>query len=195
MKRALVLLSLVIAMGACGFADDDLGQEAGDLTAVGPHATNASARIVYPEEVPPLGIEYAEMARRWSVRVEQLEGVPELELVGGEPGSPSAVAEDPGSGVAVDVIASDGTVELAQLTVVDGAGDEDDAGNAAAVLAFLEAAGLDSDAVIAALGVDLDDLHADDQDVEQSYQGPGATVFYAANEDTVLVGVFGPWAP
>ncbi len=192
MKRA-PLLVVALLLAACGLVGDDLGQEENELTEVGPHATNSSARIVYPDVVTPLGRSYEETAASWSQLVANIEGVPTLVLTPEGEEGPTAVAESPLSGVAIDVIAPRGSITLAQLSVIDGAGDEDDAGNVAAVLAFLEALGLDASAVIDGLGVDLDDLHGDDQDVEKIYQGVNASVFYAANEDTVLVGVFGPW--
>jgi len=187
------LIVLAVTLAACGFASDDLGQEENELTEIGPHATNSSVRIVYPDMVPPLGLAYDELADRWAELVEPIGGVPVLELQADPDGGPSAVAQDRRSGVAVDVIVADGSVTLAQLSVVDGAGEDDDVGNVAAVRAFLEAVGLDATDVISRLGVDVDNLHGDDQDVEKRYQGTAATVFYAANEDTVLVGVFGPW--
>lgn len=189
-----LLASLAVLVVSCGLASDDLGQETGDLTSVGPHATAASVRIVYPEELPALGTEVSAMMATWNDGIDAIENAPGLVTVGdAEAGNPDIVAVDPRSGIAVDVIAPEGVVVAAQLTIVDGAGDDEDEGNLAALRLFLEAVGLEPDAVIAAVGSDPVQLHVDDQDIEGVYRTSGATVFYAANEDTVLVGVLGPW--
>lgn len=191
--RPLMLALTALAIAGCGLATDDLGQETGDLTAVGPHATAASVRIVYPETLPSLGLDSNDLIATWETAAASIENVPLLAPVA-DPleGNPDLVAVDPSSGIALDVIAPDGVVDAAQLTIVDGAGDDDDEANVEALRAFLGAVGLDADVVLEAVGSDPTQLHEDDQDIEGTYRDDRSTVFYAANEDTVLVGVFGP---
>lgn len=178
-------------LSACGLATDDLGQETGDLTGPGPHATGAAVRIVYPETSPALGVSYVDLAARWDAAAAEVDGAVPLRLANG-----TAVAESDGSGVALDVIITDGEVDVAQLSVTDGAGDEDDAANRAAVEAFIGAVGLDPATAMAGLGVPPGPVHVDDQDVEAVFEGDGTVILYAANEDTVLVGAIGgPWTP
>lgn len=178
--RSVGLLVAMLALAACGTAEDP------DLTAVGAHATAASARIVYPESAPPLGVVYETFAAGWADLAETVDGVTELRESSRDGDRITYVADTDASGVALDVVVVDATIEVAQLTLVDAVGDEDEPHLVAAVAGFLDLIGMTLDA--ATLLPPDEPLFA-----EREFATTESTValYLASNEDSILVGAIG----
>ena len=176
-------LLALLAITACGGAEDATG----DLTAVGPHATAASTRIVYADDAPPLGIGYEAFRAGWDELARRVEGIAELREVSRADGEVSYVAETESSGIALDLVVEGGLIQVAQLALVDGVGDEDDPHVYAAIEGFLDLVGAGFDADRLGVG-DLDPLFSER---EMTAEGVGVTVYLASNEDSILVGAVG----
>ena len=138
----MVALLIVVLLGACGGPEPEP-----DLSAVGPHSTASSTRIVYDEKAPPLGISFASFESGWSDLAASVDGAVDLREGERNGDQITYVAETETSGIALDVVVESGEIQIAQLALVDAVGDEDDPQVLAAVIGFLSLidAGFDAD--------------------------------------------------
>ena len=154
-----------------------------DRTVEGPVATAAAVSIGYPDDAASFGLGASVFESRWEQLAVVPLGAPAVTRVGEE-----AVAS--GSAVAVDVVVEDGEVLIAQLTVVNAAGDDDE-GRAASLIEAFVAAVVDGDPfrTVSDLGFGPDGGLFIEQAITTV---PGRLTFFrASNEDTILVGVVG----
>lgn len=181
MRRIGLLGMLAIAAVACVAPPENTVDRAVD----GPVATSAAVSIGYPSDISPFGLEIADLEARWADLAVTPLGAPELVRVGdGE------VA--PGSSVALDVAVEGTGVLIAQLTVINEAGDDDEARAADLVAAFVEAitgSDLDTEGILSGLGFgDGGALFGEAAVVSVSGE---YRFLRASNEDTILLGVVG----
>ncbi len=173
--RRFVVLAVLLA--AC-VAPPETGV---DRTVKGPVATAAAVSIGYGPDTAPLGVGLEDLSSAWRIGAVEPFGVAGVRVVGGD-----AEALDPAGAVSLDVVVTDDEVVIAQLTIVNEAGDEDEAVAAELVLVYLEAVGASD--VWAELGFGPDGgLY-----VETARSATSAVVVHrASNEDTVLLGAVG----
>ncbi len=180
---SVVGLVTVIVLSACGGTDDaDI-----DLTAVGPHATAASTRIVYADDASPLGVGYESFEAGWVAMARSIDGLGELRETGRTEEAVSFVADTASSGIALDLVVEGGVIQVAQLTLVDGVGDEDEPHVYAAIEGFLDLVEVD----FGAERLGLTETEPLFLEREMTATGAGVTVYLASNEDSILVGAIG----
>jgi len=184
-RRLLVLVALLLA--GCGVADDI----AGELTAIdpseGPYARATVVGINYPAGAPQVGRDIVTFVSEWTSLTERVDDL--APLVEDSEGA-MWVAESDGSGIALDVVVDREIIVLAQLQIIDAAGDGDEVTAAEVIDEFLAFLGVDdSSAALEQLGViSVDPLFAERAEILEIGD---VTIYLASNEDTVLVGVTG----
>lgn len=180
MRQALFLVC-VVGLVACTPG----GERDVDRSAVGPKATAGAVSITYPPDTAPLTLNADDLVAGWN-------GAFAAEL-----GTDTAVARasrieagsvtDP---ISLEAIVDTGAVVVAQLAVVDGAGDDDQARSTEAIQRFLgllfPSSSTDADAAFVGLG--FGESGALFALSENAFQVGAVTIYRASNEDTILVG-------
>jgi len=184
MKLRLLLLMTLLA-ASCGVADNFVGE----LTAIdpsdGPYARSAVVGINYPAGAPQVGVDIDSLVAEWGSLAEQVDNLPMLVEMDGES---MWVAESDASGVALDVIVNQDVVVLAQLQIVDAAGESDESAAALVLSEFLAALNVgDPTGVFDQLGI-ADPLFSERSETLEVGE---LTIYLASNKDTILVGVTG----
>lgn len=187
MANRLLLVVVALALASCGVAED----LAGELTAIdpseGPYARATVVGINYPPGAPQVGRDIGAFASDWMSLTERVDKLAPLVE---DPEGTMWVAESDVSGIALDVVVDRDVIVLAQLQMIDAAGDGDEAAAAEVLDQFLSFLGVgDSSAALEQLGVvAADPLFAERAEILEIGD---VTIYLASNEDTVLVGVTG----
>lgn len=176
-------LALALILASCSSTQEP----SANLTGVGPHATEASTRIVYAEDASPLGVPLAAFAEGWSRLAIEVAGLGELVEASSADGLVTYLAESPASGVSLDIVAREDVIQVAQLTAIDGVGDSDEPEVRAAIDGFLALIGAGFDGG----GLDLVDGQPLFAEREVDASIPTMAVYLASNEDSILVGAIG----
>ena len=183
MRQTLALL-LVIGLAACTPG----GERDVDRSPVGPKATAGAVSITYPPDSVALAIEPATLVAAWDERFANELGAAQAVATN------SRIEAGPVTDlISLEAVVASGSVMVAQLALVDGAGDDDQARSASAVRGFLELVLMGNSADVSAAFVGLGfgeegSLFA----LSENETRVGSVTFYrASNEDTILIGAVG----
>lgn len=192
LRSVALIATLVIAVVAVGIGIiswNESRTRSPNATGVGPRASESAVSIDYPADSAPLGVPLSAWEASWAAAPA---GLPPFELVDRDDDIDFLASETQvGLSAAVDLGVRGGEVEVAQLAVENGAGDEDDELIAEDLVpAFLDAAGGPT-GLAAALGLeDAEDLF-EDQPREVTVTDGGVTAYLAANRFGFVLGVVG----
>ena len=187
MRKAAWVLLLVLT--ACNGLED--------LTAIDPsegaYARPTVVGINYPVEALPVGTPIEDLVIAWDNFAGTTPDVPTLVESSRDGDVVMYVAESEYSGVALDVVATAGVVTIAQLQVIDAAGEGDEQAAADTLREFLSVMGVAEPAVVLdALEIaPTDGLFLERVGSTTVIGDSTRTVYIASNEDTILLGVTG----
>lgn len=179
-----VALFLVVGLAACTPG----GERDVDRSQIGAKATAGAVSITYPPETVALEIGPAALAAAWDGRFTDELGA--ARAVATNSRIEAGAVTDP---ISLEAVVSSGSVMVAQLALVDGVGDDDQARSASAVRGFLELILMDESADVSAAFIGLGfgeegSLFA----LSEAEIEVGSVTFYrASNEDTILIGAVG----
>lgn len=186
MRRAAWAFVLVLA--ACGGLED--------LTAIDPsegaYARSTVVGINYPANALPVGAPIGDLVAAWGIYAEAND-LPQLVETSRDGDVVTYVAESTTSGVALDVIATSDLITIAQLQVIDAAGEGDEQAAVDTLREFLAMMGVaNADAVLESLTlVSTEALFLERAESTAVSGEVTRTVYVASNEDTILLGVTG----
>lgn len=149
-----------------------------DRAVEGPVASAAAVSIGYGPDTAPLGVALDDLVTAWRSGAVDRFGVGEVRVVGEAP--------DDAEAVSLDVVVEDDRVVIAQLTIVNEAGDEDEVTAAELVRVFLDAVGVSGAWEELGFGP-AGGLYVE---ATRTYRSD-VVVHRASNEDTVLLGAVG----
>ncbi len=183
MRKTLALL-LVIGLAACTPG----GERDVDRSPVGAKATAGAVSITYPPDSVALAIEPVTLVAAWDERfTNELGAAPAVATNSRIEAGP---VTDP---ISLEAVVSSGSVMVAQLALVDGAGDDDQARSASAVRSFLELVLMDNSADVSAafVGLGFGEEGSLFALSENETRVGSVTLYRASNEDTILIGAVG----
>ena len=183
MRRTLALL-LVVGLAACTPG----GERDVDRSPVGPKATAGAVSITYPPDSVALEIEPATLVEGWDERFTDELGA--AQAVATNSRIEAGPVTDP---ISLEAVVSSGSVMVAQLALVDGTGDDDQARSTSAVRSFLELVlmGNSADVSAAFVGLGFGEEGSLFALSEEQIQIGSVTFYRASNEDTILIGAVG----
>lgn len=189
-RQSGLLIALIAVIGAAGWIVLQLsgeGARSANDSGVGPRATEGAASIDYPPDAPPLGVPVDQWIAAWGDPA----GLAPLEVVGVEGDTEFWATETrAGISVAVDLAVVDGVVAVAQLSVENAAGDEDDAVLVDEIIpAFLAASG--EPRLQSRLGMDDPETLFGDEPREATETEGGVTGYLAVNRFMFVLGAVG----
>ncbi|MDH5503823.1 MAG: hypothetical protein OEY98_07345 [Acidimicrobiia bacterium] len=175
---------LVVGLAACTPG----GERDVDRSPVGAKATAGAVSITYPPESVALEVGPAELAAAWDERfTDELGAAPALATTSR---IEAGAVTDP---ISLEAVVSSGSVMVAQLALVDGVGDDDQARSASAVRRFLELVLMDNAADVSAafIGLGFGEEGSLFALREAETEVRSVTFYRASNEDTILIGAVG----
>lgn len=179
-----VALFLVVGLAACTPG----GERDVDRSQIGAKATAGAVSITYPPETVALEIGPAALAAAWDGRFTDELGA--ARAVATNSRIEAGAVTDP---ISLEAVVSSGSVMVAQLALVDGVGDDDQARSASAVRGFLELILMDESADVSAAFIGLG--FGEDGSLfalsEAEIEVGSVTFYRASNEDTILIGAVG----
>lgn len=183
--RAALLTALLVGLSACDVLFPDVPEP--NLSGVGPSASEAAVEINYPDDSAPLAVSYFDLARSWNDLTEPVGLLPTLPTSAEE--GVVTVANDT-SGVTFDVDTTNGQVNIAQMFIQKGSRDDDVAVVDAAIDAFLKSVTAEDgplDATRAELNIGENAFVVAEGEAVLG----GVRLWFAANEDALLLGAIG----
>lgn len=183
--RVTLLAATLFGLAACDVLFPNVPEP--NLSGVGPSASEAAVEINYPEDSDPLAVSYFELARSWNELTGPVGVLPTLSTSAVE--GVTTAANDT-SGVTLDVDVVNGQVNVAQMFVQKGSRDEDVAIVIAAIEAFLQAVS-GEDGPLDSTRAELNIADNVFRVVEGEAVLGGVQLWFAANEDALLLGAIG----
>ena len=179
--RVRLVVALVVTLAACTPG----GERDVDRSGVGATATAGAVSISYPPDATRLAMTGDELAAGWDRSFVGPYEAPSLVLTDDRADAGGATDR-----ISLEAIVVDGGVAVAQLALIDGAGDDDAAETAEILMDFLRlVAGDDAEEVFEGLAFGPDGVLFG---LSENEANVGEFRFFrASNEDTILIGVVG----
>lgn len=180
----IVAVLLVIGLAACTPG----GERDVDRSQVGAKATAGAVSITYPPGSVALEVGPAALVAGWDERFADQLGA--ARAVATNSRIEAGAVTDP---ISLEAVVSSGSVMVAQVALVDGVGDDDQARSASAVRHFLELVLMDDAAGVSAafIGLGFGEEGALFALSEAETKVRSVTFYRASNEDTILIGAVG----